>query len=81
MNKEEYITQFREQMLPKYIELAEDEPYLPPRLEKIYISNLRECSRCKQWLPLLQFHGNRTYCRTCEKIQTIKREKNKCNKI
>lgn len=66
MNKEEYITQFREQMLPKYIELAEFDPYVPEKIIKLHPIDVQKCSVCGELLALTAFNEDDYMCRRCK---------------
>lgn len=80
MISEEQIEKFRREMLPKYMEMAEKLKHnkcITKIFEVHYIdkSELKQCSKCKQWLPMEEFKFGRTYCRTCEKIRVVMRQK------
>lgn len=80
MISEEQIEKFRREMLPKYMEMAENIKNLKlatKTIEPVLInqSELKQCSKCKQWLPKDVFYKDRAYCRTCEKIRVAMRQK------
>lgn len=77
MISEEQIEKFRREMLPKYMEMAEKLKHnkcITKIFEVHYIdkSELRQCSKCKQWLPKDEFYKDRTYCKTCEKVRAVR---------
>ena len=75
MNRELEIATFRSEMLPKYVAYVEN-----PNNKVILMSkkNLKQCAKCGEWLPKTEFyHANRNYCKKCEKIQVIERNKKK----
>ena len=69
MNREEFIAEFREKVLPKYIKLAEEDPYVVEvPIKKIIPVNLvyKKCKKCHTEKPASEFYGRYHYCKACK---------------
>ena len=79
MNREEQIAKFRQEMLSKYIKYASEPITKIISKAEVYKTNLRQCSRCGEWLPVSEYYGSHIACKKCENIQNYERTKR--NKI
>ena len=71
MNKEEFIAQFREQVLPKYIELAQNEPYEVEKPVKYHSIPCKQCTVCGEVLPEVAFNKDDSMCRRCKNEKSL----------
>ena len=77
MNREEFIAEFREKVLPKYIKLAEEDPYVVEvPIKKIIPVNLiyKKCKKCRTEKPASEFYGRYQHvCKECKNKYQMKR--------
>lgn len=74
MNREEQIERFRNEKLQEYIKLAENEPYIPPKIIQpiddkpfgYYATKYRKCRKCGEVRPVTDFAGEHRMCRECQ---------------
>ena len=77
MNKEEYITQFREQVLPKYIELAKELEKTTNPIKGTFLSFIK-CKVCGKVKSAEKFYPNHKVCMDCKKKERRAKYYKKC---
>lgn len=71
MNREEEIERFRNEKLPEYIKLAEEDPYVVEIEKKIQPIECRVCSVCGEVKPLTAFYNRGNICRMCKNKKSL----------
>ena len=74
MNREEEIERFRNEKLPEYIKLAENEPWVVEKPIKFENLIYKKCHRCKQEKRATEFYGRYQHvCKECKNKYQMKR--------
>ena len=74
MNREEEIARFRNEKLPEYIKLAENEPWVVEKPEKFENKIYKKCHKCREVKLSTEFYGRYQHvCKACKNKYSMKR--------